>query len=223
MFNPAVVLTADSSYRVTGSCDLTSGSLDLGGHALNVTFSDNAWMIFSASATNGSVVATGNGVFNLYVGSGSAKIACPDVVFDISTQINAQCNDITLGSLVLRCPENGVMSGTSIIKVQDVFKPLTEYFPNVRLLDGATLDLSETDGTFAAESLASGRSLSFAADATVTVAVGARESVPKRVVSWTSAPSGADTLAVRCDNPNSPLEIRSDGIYRKSGFMLIFR
>ena len=100
---------------------------------------------------------------------------------------------------------------------------MTQYFPRVQLQDGATLDLSGREGTWPVESLTSGSSLSFAANATVTVAVGGRAVVPNRLVSWTTAPAGADTLKVLCDRSDVKLEVRADGIYRKRGLMVIVR
>ena len=86
-----------------------------------------------------------------------------------------------------------------------------------------TLDISGREGTWPVESLTSGCSLSFAANATVTVAVGERATVPNRLVSWTTAPEGADTLKVLCDRSDIKLEVRDDGIYRKRGLMIVIR
>ena len=118
---------------------------------------------------------------------------------------------------------NVTYNGSHAVKVNGRFTPVTQYFPRVQLQDGATLDVSGREGTWPVESLTSGSSLSFAANATVTVAVGGRATVPNRLVSWTTAPEGADTLKVLCDNSDIKLEVRDNGIYRKRGLMITVR
>ena len=218
-FNPKIYLTAKSTLEVTGGSDSKSPLLDLGGHTLNINFHNNAWHIFASSATNGNIVATGSGVLNFYKPNGT--INSPTCAFDIYPRMNVQCNELIMGDLAIHGTDV-TCSGSHVVKVNGRFTPVTQYFPQVQLQDGATLDLSGREGTWPVESLVSACSLSFAANATVTVAVGGRN-VPSRLVSWTTMPAGADTLTVLCDNPDVLLEVRADGIYRKRGLMIIVR
>lgn len=221
-FNPYINLTADSAIEVTCSSDNKSPKLDLGGHTLNINFHDNRWFIFTSATTNGNIVATGNGHLNF---DNNSAITCPTVAFDIrdDVEFNLNCSTVIMGDLTNRTSRATVGNSSYIVKVNGRFTPVTQYFPRVQLQDGATLDISCREGTWPVESLTSGGALSFTANATVTVAVGERATVPNRVVSWTTAPAGADTLKVLCDRSDIKLEVRADGIYRKRGLMIIVR
>ena len=220
-FNPRIHLTSDSTIEVVCGCDNQTAVLDLGGYTLNIHFHNGNWMIFNSFATNGNIVATGNGVANFYKDS---AITCPTAAFDIGegVRFHVSCPSIVMGDLTVRT-SNVTYSGNHVVMVNGRFTPVTQYFPRVQLQDGATLDLSGREGTWPVESLTSGSSLSFAANATVTVAVGGRATVPNRVVSWTTPPAGADTLKVLCDRSDFKFEVRDDGIYRKRGLMIIVR
>ncbi len=221
-FNPKIYLTADSTIEVTCSSDNQTSVLDLGGHTLNINFHDNRWFIFTSSATNGNIVARGSGVLNF--DKNNDTIICPTCAFDIGEgiRVNVHCANLVMGDLTMRT-SNVTYSGSHVAKVNGRFTPVTQYFPNVQLQDGATLDISGREGTWPVESLTSGCSLSFAANATVTVAVGGWATVPNRVVSWTTPPAGADTLKVLCDRSDFKFEVRDDGIYRKRGLMITVR
>ena len=218
-FNPKIYLTANSTLEVTGGSDSKSPLMDLGGHTLNINFHNNAWHIFTSLSTNGNIVATGSGVMNFYKDS---AITCPTVAFDIGegVRFHVDCPSIVMGDLIVRT-SNVTYSGSHAVMVKGRFTPVTQYFPRVQLHDGATLDLSGREGTWPVESLVSACSLSFAANATVTVSVGGRQNVPSRLVSWTSIPAGADTLTLLYDDLGAKLEVRADGIYRKRGLMII--
>ncbi len=220
-FNPSIYLTADSKIEVVSGCDCQTPVLDLGGHTLNIHFHNGNWMIFTSVATNGNIVATGDGVMNFYTDS---AITCPTAAFDIEegVRFHVNCHSIAMGDLTMRT-SNVVYSCSHVVMVNGRFTPVVQYFPRVQLQDGATLDLSGREGTWPVESLTADCSLSFAANATVTVAVGRRAVVPSRLVSWTTAPAGADTLKVLCDRSDVKLEVRADGIYRKRGLMVIVR
>lgn len=219
-FNPKVCLTADSTFDAAVICDLTDSAIDLGGHTLNIDFHNGAWMKFSSRAANGRIVAAGNGVLNL---NGGATLDCSTCSFDITPQFhlafsNLIVKDLTVRGTEVHCKADKKMS------VKERFTPVTQCFPNVELQDGATLDVSGYEGTWPTASSLDGCGLSFAANATVTVAVGDRRIVPLQVVSWTTPPAGADTLSVLCDNPDFRLEVREDGIYRKKiGMKIVIR
>lgn len=220
-FNPKIYLTANSTLEVTGSSDNQSPLLDLGGHTLNINFHNNAWHIFTSLTTNGNIVAMGSGVMNF---DKDSAITCPTATFDIGegVRFHVKCPSVVMGDLIVRT-SNATYSGNHVVMVNGRFTPVTQYFPRVQLQDGATLDLSGREGTWPVESLTSGCSLSFAANATVTVAVGGWATVPNRVVSWTTPPAGADTLKVLCDRSDIKFEVRDDGIYRKRGLMIVIR
>ena len=219
-FNPTINLTADSTYYVVTSCDLYNCAIDLGGHTLNIDFHNGAWMIFTSRAANGKIVATGNGVLNLNSGT---TLDCSTCSFDITPKFHLAFSNFIVNDLTVRSAEVTYSNAGNKMSVKGRFTPVTQCFPNVELQDGATLDVSGCEGTWPTASSLPGRGLSFAANAAVTVAVGDRSKVPSRVVSWTTPPAGADTLTVRCDNPDIRLEVRSDGIYRKRGLMIIVK
>ena len=105
------------------------------------------------------------------------------------------------------------------------FTPATRYFPSVQLQDGATLDISGYNVTWPTASLVANCALSFAEDASVTLALGERTLNIRQLVEWPedAPPAGVDTLSVKCDRPRVSLEIRGDGIYNASGMVILVR
>ncbi|MBQ8113150.1 MAG: hypothetical protein IJ146_08070 [Kiritimatiellae bacterium] len=224
LFNPVIHLTDDSTVEVYTSSDTRSPLLDLGGHTLNINFHNGAWQIFTSLATNGNIVVTGDGVFNL---EKNGAIDCSTCSFDISSKLNIDCGDLTMADLAVRCPEGYVTGGklSSPIKVKGRFTPATRYFPSVQLQDGATLDISGYNVTWPTASLVANCALSFAEDASVTLALGERTLNIRQLVEWPedTPPVGVDTLSVKCDRPRVSLEIRGDGIYNASGMVILVR
>lgn len=223
-FNPTIHLTADSTFVAVATCDISIGSLDLGGYTLNVNVPEGNWLLFSCNAKNGKIVTTGGGKFNF---ENSGALDCSTCSFDFASGLNINCKNLTMGDVTVRCPEGGVTGNnlSSLVKVRGRFTPTTRNFPNVELQDGATLDLSGYSVTWPVESLVANCRLSFAADATVTVAVGERRLSQPCVVSWPeeNPPVGVDTLKVKCDRVRTSLEVRSDGIYNASRMVILVR
>ena len=57
--------------------------------------------------------------------------------------------------------------GTKTLYVSGTLKCLLPDFPNIRLADGATFDLSENTGTFSLNGTQNGRAISFEDNATI--------------------------------------------------------
>ena len=223
-FNPTIHLTADSTFVAVATCDISIGSPDLGGYTLNVNVPEGNWLHFSCNAKNGKIVTTGGGKFNF---ENSGALDCSTCSFDFASGLNINCKNLTMGDVTVRCPEGGVTGNnlSSLVKVRGRFTPTTRNFPNVELQDGATLDLSGYSVTWPTASLVANCALSFAEDASVTLALGERTLNIRQLVEWPedAPPAGVDTLSVKCDRPRVSLEIRGDGIYNASGMVILVR
>ncbi len=223
-FNPTIHLTADSTFVAVATCDISIGSPDLGGYTLNVNVPEGNWLHFSCNAKNGKIVTTGGGKFNF---ENSGALDCSTCSFDFASGLNINCKNLTMGDVTVRCPEGGVTGNnlSSLVKVRGRFTPTTRNFPNVELQDGATLDISGYNVTWPTASLVANCALSFAEDASVTLALGERTLNIRQLVEWPedAPPAGVDTLSVKCDRPRVSLEIRGDGIYNASGMVILVR
>ena len=136
-----------------------------------------------------------------------------------------------VSNLVMHSPFS---TGKGTLTVLGTYTPVesgTNNFPNIRLADGATLDLSriEGGGTFdVASADVDKQYITFATNATVKVKLGGR-SIPAGapVVGWTAAtkPDNLDTLKFVCgdEGVEYALEKREDGLYVVTGMTLFIR
>ena len=224
-FNPNLNLYADSFFDVAATCDIQTYSDDLYGHTLNVNMRYANWMIVNSHFKNGTVVVTGTGCFNFEL---NGALDCSTASFDIASQLNMNCTKgLTVSNFVVRCAE-GKVTGNSLAQplcVKGRFTPVTQTFPKIELQNGATLDLSGKNDTWSVASTVANCSLSFAANATVTVDTGSRLLTESRIVAWDEAnpPANVGTLTVVSNRPRVRLVVRDNGIYALSGIVIICR
>lgn len=124
-------------------------------------------------------------------------------------------------------------NGTNVIKVLGTFMPAAgAYFRGCELADGATLDLSEQDGTWSVKgSFSSGANeMRFASDATsIQVVIGDRPLPPSgKIVDWTGrTPANLSEMKFSVDDASRRrgrrLVVEDDGLYVTSGGIIILR
>ena len=186
----SLTLTADTVLDSTHSLGFVCKNyepslLDLGGRTLDVTTgSDGVFRMSNCDATNGTVrvTTTSAGIMSFVNG----EVRAPTVDFDLSCRVNP-ASPTTVRNLLLRAP-CATLANTLTISVFGRFKTETLDFPNVRLEDGSTLDLSGQEGALSTagnSTHASQYYLTFAPNATVAVDVGARSvEIGDCLVSW---------------------------------------
>jgi len=214
-FNCPINLYADSAFIT--DVDFNYGTeMNLNGHTLTVTIADGAAWHTYHKYNNGKVVVQG-GTFQVR----DTLLKATDCVFDISSKVEIKYA-FTADDLILRNNE-GSGQNTAAITVGGTFTPVGGYFPNIVMQDGSTLDLSAKEGPWSVVSQ-NDCSLSFAANATVTFALGQRQVANPQVVAWIDAPAGVDTLTPLCDQEKASLEIRENGIYlSRPGLTILVR
>ena len=212
----SLALTADSVLDSAHSlgfvyADYEPTFLDLGGHTLDVnTGSEGIFRMTNCDASNGTVrvSSTGNGIVSFINGDVNAAT----VDFDLSCLV-CPYTPVTLRNLLLRAPCATQVNNDETISVLGRFKTETLDFPNVRLENGSTLDLSGQEGALnTAGSSTHGAQfyLTFAPGATVAVDIGARSvAVGDYLVSWPAGRVPASSVKfVLCAN-GEPVEGKS--------------
>ena len=204
----SLALTADSVLDSTHSlgfvyADYEPTFLDLGGHTLDVnTGSEGIFRMTNCDASNGTVrvSSTGNGIVSFING----EVNAATVDFDLSCLV-CPYTPVTLRDLLLRAQCATQYNNDETISVLGRFKTETLDFPNVRLENGSTLDLSGQEGALnTAGSSTHGVQfyLTFAPGATVAVDIGARSvAVGDCLVSWPAGRVPASSVKfVLCAN-----------------------
>ena len=212
----SLALTADSVLDSAHSLGFVYANyepttLDLGGHTLDVnTGSEGIFRMTNCDASNGTVrvSSTGNGIVSFINGDVNAAT----VDFDLSCLV-CPYTPVTLRNLLLRAPCATQVNNDETISVLGRFKTETLDFPNVRLENGSTLDLSGQEGALnTAGSSTHGAQfyLTFAPGATVAVDIGARSvAVGDCLVSWPAGRVPASSVKfVLCAN-GEPVEGKS--------------
>ena len=215
----SLTLTADTVLDSTHSLGFVYASyepttLDLGGHTLDVnTGSGGVFRMTNCDASNGTVrvTTTGTGIMSFVNG----EVRATTVDFDLSCRVNPDSPTTTVRNLLLRAP-CATLENKLTISVFGRFKTETLDFPNVRLEDGSTLDLSGQEGalsTAGSSTHASQYYLTFSPNATIAVDVGARNvAVGDCLVSWPAGRVPASSVKfVLCAN-GAPVEGKSIGV-----------
>ena len=126
-------------------------------------------------------------------------IATNNVTFDVGSKfplIGAADTSVKLLNFINRVPlASYEYRDNDALTVYGAFKPITPYWHGLTMVDGATLDLSETEGAFSVVTkLQNATNLRFAEDATITVALTNRADLAAiaasnapYVVTWPSA------------------------------------
>ena len=213
----------------------SGGVIDLGGHTLTATMAGGKTLFLCNSMQNGRLLFnTPEAIF--YVGKGgSGEISLSKTDFDIYGKL-AINTSVSVRNWTVRSPVGaGLSSCDATVSVSRAFAPVTNYFCNTLLLDGATLDLSERSTALAVRSLDTANDkdyrLSFADNAHVMVGFGERrfrELV--QVVDWTqeTKPANLDTLKFKASPENryrSRLVVTEEGIWAApaDGILIIVR
>lgn len=196
-----IVLTADSSIDINGSMLLGGGALgssfagtiDLGGHTLTATIRKEEAQLYlnHVTVTNGTLAmrkADGINVAWLHIFNDTQA---PTATLDLDTCI-ALYNTITVGGLVNRYSGQKT-TGPGYVRVKGTFKPVSDSHPEVVMLDGSRIDLTEYAGTFSARSLlgdVAPRFLGVEGGAQVQIDITGRTDLRNgdRVIEWEAPP-----------------------------------
>ena len=196
-----IVLTADSSIDITGSMLLGGGAIgsafasviDLGGHTLTATIRKEEAQLYlnGVTVTNGTLAVRrtdGIGVAWLHIYNDTQA---PAATLDLDTCI-ALYNTITVDGLVNRYSGRKT-TGPGYVRVKGTFKPVSDSHPEVVMLDGSRIDLTEYAGTFSARSMlgdVAPRFLGAEGGAQVLIDITGRNDLRNgdRVIEWEAPP-----------------------------------
>lgn len=216
-------LLADSTWENVASGGFIAPDdgrtlLDLGGKTLTVLSENSANLHFKDSViTNGTIVFPEH-LWADFSGTGvdasSAKI--------VSCNLFRIYAPTVVGDIEIRRMGGGrheIHNGGSLAVVE-VFSPVTDFYPPLKLLDGVTLDISERAAGISVNS----PTLTFEDDATIAIRLGGNH-VRNPLISWTTPPANLGTLAfVKADGESGySLKLKDDGLYAVRGFQLIVR
>ena len=204
-----ICVTADSSVffksRYGFSSQVAPGTvrLDLGGHTLHTSCNSDYMVWFDlkdVTVENGTIVTVLERATFSFRGD---CVATNGVTLDCSSILCNMGNSAKLLNYTDRTPAANYTMGNDldILEVYGAFTPTTAYWHGLTLVDGATLDLSQTEGAFPIVSgISRTKNLRFAEGATITVALTNRADLAAiaasnapYVVAWTStnfAPAG---------------------------------
>ena len=196
-----IVLTADSSMDINGSMLLGGGALgsafpsvlDLGEHTLTATIRKNGSQLY----LNGVTVMNGTLAMRRAEGIGEAWLQifndtqAPTATLDVDTYI-ALYSTITVGGYVSRYSVQWT-TGPGYVRVKGTFKPVCDAYPEMVMLDGSRIDLTDHVGVFSTRSMLGSiapRFLGAARDARVLIDITGRTDLKSgdRVVEWEAPP-----------------------------------
>ena len=227
-----VLLSKDSLFAITNSYAMRAyeygtlgrSRMNLGGHELDIKLFGNYFYFENCTITNGSIKVSEE--------TGDVRYVC-----FIDGNTDATGVDLTLKTCHMSADVTGIRNltftdpdathyGANTLYVGGTLKCLLPNFPNIRLADGATLDLSENTGTFSLEGTSNARKISFADNATIALKLGTSRH-PSKIVGWTTAPTNLDTLTFVRSAEDAGRKYRivkkDDGIYIITGMMIIVK
>lgn len=227
-----VLLSKDSLFAITNSYAMRAyeygtlgrSRMNLGGHELDIKLFGNYFYFENCTITNGSIKVSEE--------TGDVRYVC-----FIDGNTDATGVDLTLKTCHMSADVTGIRNltftdpdaphyGTKTLYVSGTLKCLLPDFPNIRLADGATLDLSENTGTFSLDGTSNARTISFADNATIALKLGTSRH-PSKIVGWTTAPTNLDTLTFVRSAEDAGRKYRivkkDDGIYIITGMMIIVK
>ena len=227
-----VLLSKDSLFALTNSYamrayeygTLGQSRMNLGGHELDIKLFGNYFYFENCTITNGSIKVSEE--------RGDVRYVC-----FIDGNTDATGVDLTLKTCHMSADVTGIRNltftdpdapqyGSKTLYVSGTLKCLLPNFPNIRLADGATLDLSENTGTFSLNGASNVRTISFADNATIALKLGTSRH-PSKIIGWTTAPTNLDTLTFVRSEEDAGRKYRivkkDDGIYIRTGFMILVK
>ncbi len=212
-----MVLTADSSFTSNYRCGLIGGNfsattLDLGGHTLYANFGSSTWkffQLFNVTATKGTIRV--GPMTSLYFNKTSFR--GPEVTLDIDGFMEPYV-PVAVSNVIVRTISSRSWGG-STITISGTFTPISDWLHNFQLQNGATLDLNRRFDPFPLTSPLTGKTLAFAANASVTVDVHARTfAAGECLVTWAARPAGVTfVLDPATAATGKTLEVNDVGIF----------
>ena len=188
-----VRLSADSKFVLCGKYGIINSgyapaTLDLGGHVLDVfTRAGGRFFMVNATVGEGTVRLGKEGVFSIGKSGVDGSVDASAATFENFEHAMYVYCPFSLGTLIARNVNGSVDDGTGVISISKRlrigdFANGTSKIHTVRLLDGATLDLSELDVAWVPQSKFSSRTdyVSFAENARIVVELGARS--PRAII-----------------------------------------
>ena len=227
-----VLLSKDSHFAITNSYAMRAydygtvgrSRMNLGGHELDIKLFGNYFYFENCTITNGSIKVSEE--------TGDVRYVC-----FIDGNTDATGVDLTLKTCHMSADVTGIRNltfndpgathyGANTLYVGGTLKCLLPNFPNIRLVDGATLDLSENTGTFSLDGTSNARKISFADNATIALKLGTSRH-PSKIIGWTTAPTNLDTLTFVRSAEDAGRKYRivkkDDGIYIRTGLMILVK
>ena len=189
-----LALTADSSFTSAYRCGLIGGgysatTLDLGGHTLSANFgTTTGWgyfQLFNTGATKGTLRAGPSTVLYFH----QTSFRGPEVTLDLDGLVESKVA-AAVSNVIVRTIYPGAF-GEGLVTVSGTFTPVSDWLNNFQLKNGATLDLNRRFDPFQLTSPLTGKTLTFAANATITVDVHERAfAAGECLVKWAVRPAG---------------------------------
>ena len=198
-----ICLTAESTVLINTRYGFSSQQgdgrvrLDLGGNVFHFVCDHTEFFDLKDVTIENGTIKTGMDASEFCLRGDC--IATNNVTFDVGSKFvflgNAADTLVKLQNFINRVPAaNYSYRDNDALLVYGAFKPLTPYWHGLVMMDGATLDLSETEGAFpAATKLSQATNLRFAEGATITIALTNRADLAEiaasnapYVVTWTT-------------------------------------
>ena len=136
-----------------------------------------------------------------------------------------QYGDSKVQDYVNDIPSGLAVGGSYTMSIYGTYTPNSEIGYNLRLMDGATIDLGGKNAAWST-ALGNGRAIAFESGATINIDLGARQlSQGDKIVSWSAVPAGisfVNSSAARRQRSWIRVET-GDGIYVQRGLAIIIR
>ena len=198
-----ICLTAESTILINTRYGFSSQQgdgrvrLDLGGNVFHFVCDHTEFFDLKDVTIENGTITTGMDASEFCLRGDC--IATNNVTFDVGSKFvflgDAAVTSVKLQNFINRVPAaNYSYRDNDALSVYGAFKPTTPYWHGLVMMDGATLDLSETEGAFpAATKLSQATNLRFAEGASITVALTNRADLAAiaasnapYVVTWTT-------------------------------------
>ena len=214
LFNPKLVLTADSTFASEKSYSLAVTSGNLNGYTLRVWFAHNGETLNFCpdGLSNGTVYVVDGSWFK----SASKNATAPTVDLSVYCALKMDSYSWTIRNYTARYNQN-YAEGTAALNVLGTFTPVENYFYGPTMQDGSAIDLSAKTGAWNVKSSLAWKNYNngttkFAEGASVAILLGERTpAVDEKIVTWTAATKPADSVSLT--NATYVLRAEDDGLY----------
>ena len=226
-----MLLTADSSFSLAHSYGFhayENGAyqetfLDLGGHTLDMELTGDHMYVANCTMTNGILRVSADSDPSYYLTFIEGNSRAFDVDLEISNKLMPYSSVSAFRDLTLSADVTSDASIGGVIEVRRRFKSLSANYCSVRLLDGATIDLSENTSPLSMTSPLSKYGIALVEGGEYTIDTGNRSiQAGDKLLSWSERPA-LDlpwTFTLVCDGETPEerglaLSVRNDGLYVK--------